>query len=90
MCDYPAASVPSCQCRYGTTGVESNTVCPNVGARQAGDRSPEGSAGSGSGQQETALKGCWQEGPGPCAHGHGEVPSHGPPAGNVSHPVSVT
>ena len=70
--------------------VELQIVCPNVGARQAGDRSPEGSAGSGSGQQETALKGCWQKGPGPCTYGHGEVPPHGPPAGNVSHPVSVT
>lgn len=62
-------------------------ICLGVGARQAGYCSSQSSAGSGSGQQEAAFQGWWQKGPGTCAHGHGEVPSHGPPAGDVSHRI---
>ena len=59
-------------------------ACCNIGAGPASDCSLEGSAGTGSGQQETALQGWWPQGSGSGAHGHGEVPPHGPPAGDVS------
>lgn len=59
-----------------------------AGAGQASDCALEGSAGTGSGQQETALQGWWPQGPGSGAHGHGEVPPHGPPAGDVSANIS--
>lgn len=61
-----------------------HVACCNVGAGPASDCALEGSAGTGSGQQETALESWWPQGPGSSAHGHGEVPPHGPPARDVS------